>query len=226
MSELTERGVDVPASRLRMLELLRRHIRDERVIEAFASVDRELFVPRDLRAAAYDDGALPIGDGQTISQPLMVALQVAAAQIVPTDRVLEVGTGSGYQAAILSRLAMEVVTVERVPRFLARARAALDAANISNVSVGAAGDVLGAPARGPFDAVIVAAGGPHVPRALLGQLAPAGRLVMPVGSRREQQLVRATLLPHGLSLERLGPCAFVPLVGEQAWQGDAAGGFE
>lgn len=217
MSELTEQALDLTASRLRMLDLLRRHIRDERVIEAFAAVPRELFVPRELRAAAYDDRALPIGEGQTISQPLMVALQVEAAEIEPTDRLLEVGTGSGYQAAVLGRLAREVVTVERIPSLLAQARDALRAAGSTNVTAEMAGDVLGAPARAPFDAIIVAAAGPHVPRVLLRQLAPGGRLVMPVGDRRDQQLVRATATPCGVSLERLGPCAFVPLIGAQAW---------
>jgi protein-L-isoaspartate(D-aspartate) O-methyltransferase len=147
----------------------------------------------------------------------MVALQVAAAEISPADRVLEVGTGSGYQATILGQLAAQVVTVEIVAVLLERAKGALSRAGATNVIAERAGEVLGAPARAPFDAIVVAAGGPHVPRSLLSQLARGGRLVMPVGSRTEQQLVRARLTTHGVSLERLGTCVFVPLIGEQAW---------
>lgn len=204
-----------------MLGLLRAHVRDVRVLDAFAGVPREEFVPAEYRRAAYDDCALPIGAGQTISQPLMVAMQLEAAEIEPTDRVLEVGTGSGYQAALLSHLCADVVSVERVATLLSAARQRIDCLGIQHVRTKVAGSVLGAPAQAPYDAIVVAAGGPHVPRALLDQLAPGGRLVMPVGTRRQQHLVRARATSHGIALERLGPCAFVPLIGAEAW-GEAA----
>jgi protein-L-isoaspartate(D-aspartate) O-methyltransferase len=223
LTERTNSGTPVEDAALvvargRMVTLLRRYIHDDRVIDAMASVPREAFVPAHLRARAYDDSALPIGEGQTISQPLMVALSIQAAQVKPEDRVLEVGTGSGYQAAVLSRLAREVVSVERIESLRKHAEAALSGAGFTNVEVHQASDVLGWPARGPYDAIVVAAGAPHVPRALLDQLAPGGRLVIPIGERQGQELVRATNTEHGVELARLGACAFVPLIGEEAWE--------
>lgn len=208
---------DLRLARARMLELLRRHIADPRVIDAIAAVPRERFVPPHLRYRAYDDRALPIGEGQTISQPLMVAMMTQALRLRPDDRVLEVGTGSGYQAAVLARLARDVVTVERLPALVERARAALAALGCENVRCCQAGRALGRSEDAPYDAILVAAGAPHVPRALVAQLAPGGRLVLPIGNLRAQELVRVTKAAHGLDLERLGPCAFVPLVGEDAW---------
>jgi len=208
---------DLRPARTRMLELLRRHIADPRVIDAMAAVPRERFLPSHLRHQAYDDRALPIGEGQTISQPLIVAMMTQALRLKPDDRVLEVGSGSGYQAAVLAQLARDVVTVERIPALVERARAVLAALGCENVRVYQAGAALGRFEDAPYDAILVAAGAPHVPRALVAQLAPGGRLVLPVGSLRAQELVRVTKAPHGLDLERLGPCAFVPLVGEDAW---------
>jgi protein-L-isoaspartate(D-aspartate) O-methyltransferase len=212
--------------RERMLALLRRHVRDQRVMAAMASVPRERFVPAEMRHRAYDDSALPIGEGQTISQPLIVALMLDAAAIAPGDRVLEVGTGSGYQAALLSRLARAVVTVERIATLRERAETLLRAMGYANVTVEQAGDVLGWPARAPYDVIIVAAGAPHVPRPLIEQLAPGGRLVVPVGGRRGQELVRARKTPHGIEIARLGGCAFVPLIGREAWEGEGARRFD
>jgi protein-L-isoaspartate(D-aspartate) O-methyltransferase len=202
-----------------MLDLLRRHIGDARVIDAMAAVPRERFVPPHLRHRAYDDCALPIGGGQTISQPLMVALMIDALQVSSEDKALEVGAGSGYAAAILSRLAREVVAVERIPDLRERARGVLAALRYDNVSVHAAETSLGRMDDGPYAVVLVSAGAPHIPRVLLNQLSEGGRLVVPVGTPRHQELVRATSTPHGVDVERLGPCAFVPLIGEDAWDG-------
>ncbi len=210
-------------ARGRMLALLRDVIQDPRVIEAMAAVPRERFVPPDLHGRAYDDNALPIGEGQTISQPLIVAMMTAALALSPEDRVLEVGTGSGYQAAVLSRLAREVITVERLPHLLNNAQSRLNALGYENVHCWLAGETLGRPEDAPYDAILVAAGAPHVPRTLIDQLADYGRLVLPVGSMRAQELVRVTKTSHGVELARLGPCAFVPLVGNDAWRIDRNG---
>jgi len=205
------------AARDRMLDLLRRKIRDQRVIEAMARVPRERFVPASLRAQSYDDRSLHIGDGQTISQPLMVAMMLEAMQLRPEDRVLEVGSGSGYAAAVLSELVLEVVGTERKPLLLARARETIAACDYANVSLHEAGDRLGRATDAPFDAVLVSAAAPHVPRPLLEQLGAGGRLVVPVGPGQAQELIRATRTDHGVELARLGSCAFVPLIGQDAW---------
>jgi protein-L-isoaspartate(D-aspartate) O-methyltransferase len=206
-----------------MLDLLGRVIRDRPVIEAMAAVPRERFVPARLAHRAYDDCALPIGVEQTISQPLIVALMVEAMRLGPGDRVLEVGTGSGYAAAVVSRLAREVITVERIPELAERASSTLAALRVENVRVVFARKHLGHKENGAYDAILVSAGAPHIPRTLLDQLAEGGRLIVPVGARQSQQLVRATNTPHGVAIEPLGPCAFVPLIGEDAWR-DVGGG--
>ena len=193
--------------------LRRRGILDDRVLEAFARVPRELFVPEDLRERAYDDHALPIGHGQTISQPFMVAAICSALDLEGHERVLDVGTGSGYQAAVLAELAAEVVTIERVPALAEQARRALAEAGYERVEVRIGDGTLGVPERAPFDGIAVAAAAPSVPEALYGQLAPGGRLVVPVGSRRDQQLEIVTRGPHGRVVRKTVPCRFVPLVG-------------
>jgi protein-L-isoaspartate(D-aspartate) O-methyltransferase len=203
-----------------MLELLRRHVGDGRVIEAMAAIPREQFTLEHLRDRAYDDQALPIGEGQTISQPLIVALMVEALRLAPEDHVLEVGAGSGYAAAVISRLARDVIAVERVPALVERARRALDELHIENVRVELARDELGHKGDAPYDAILVSAGAPHIPRTLLDQLDQGGRMVVPIGSRHHQELVRATNTQHGVELVRLGPCAFVPLIGEEGWRED------
>ena len=201
-----------------MAEHLRRHVTDVRVIDAMLGVPREVFVPSHLRALSYDDRALAIGEGQTISQPLMIAVMLEALKLKHGDRVLEVGTGSGYVAAVLSRLAREVVTVERLPTLLTLAKSRLASMAVRNVLALEAGEELGAPQHAPYDAILVSAGAPHVPRTLVDQLIDGGRLVVPVGSQRSQELVRATSSPFGVQLVRLGGCAFVPLVGKGAWE--------
>ncbi|MDP9238218.1 MAG: protein-L-isoaspartate(D-aspartate) O-methyltransferase [Chloroflexota bacterium] len=205
-----------------MLRLVRRSVTDPRIIEAMEAVPRERFVAPELRSSAYDDAALPIGEAQTISQPLMVAILLAALQLRSSDRVLEVGTGSGYQAALLSRLASEVITVERVPALTERARAVLAGMGCNNVKVFQSRDALGWPPAAPYDAIVVAAGAPHVPRILIDQLAHGGKIVMPVGPRSSQELIRVTKTSYGVALARLGPCRFVPLIGKDAWDEGAS----
>lgn len=183
-----------------------------------AEVPREFFVPVHLRSAAYEDTPLPIGEGQTISQPFMVALMTEALELRGDEHVLEVGTGSGYQAAILSRLAASVVTVERFPTLAATAAERLRALGCTNVVVYVADpQVLGWPPNAPYDAILVTAGAPRVPQSLVEQLASGGRLVIPVGSETEQMLYRVRRQDSGLTYEELGQCRFVPLIGPEAW---------
>ena len=200
-----------------LLAELRLDVRDPRVLAAVASVPRERFLPEELRAYAYDNRPLPIGHGQTISQPLIVAMMTEALRLTGEDKVLEVGTGSGYQAAILAELAAEVVTVERIAELAEGAAAVLSELGYRNVRVHVSGETLGWPDDAPYDGIIVSAGAPQVPRALLEQLAPGGRLVIPVGARDVQELLLVTNAGHGLTSRRLGPCRFVPLVGSGAW---------
>ncbi len=201
-----------------MVRAMRREIRDERVLQAFASVPRERFVPPELQRFAYDDRPLPIGEGQTISQPLMVAIMTQALRLKGDEKVLEVGTGSGYQAALLSQLAREVIGVERVPELASTAARRLEALGYTNVRVHLVGEELGRPEDAPYDAIVVTAGAPEIPQSLIDQLAMRGRMVLPVGGRRSQQLVRVTKTDAGVTLERLGECRFVPLIGgKEGW---------
>ncbi len=195
------------------------HVRDSRVLSAMARVPRELFVPPGLRHRAYTNEPLPIGHGQTISQPLMTAVMTSVLQPAATDRVLEVGTGSGYQAAVLGVLAHKgsVVTVERFPSLSRHAAELLRFLGLANVGCETAGPTLGCPAKAPYDAILVTAAAPQLPQSLLKQLAVGGRLVVPVGSREEQELVLAIRTGEGVSIKYKGPCRFVPLVGEEAW---------
>ena len=207
-------------ARARLLQSLHREIKDARVLDAFAKVPRELFVPPAYAQDAYDDAALPIGEGQTISQPLMVAIVLEALDAQPSDTVLDVGTGSGYQAALLSRLATRVVGVEVRPLFVERARRALRDGGFANVDVLAAGPVLGCPEQAPFDCIVVGAAAPRVPPSLVEQLRVGGRLVIPVGSPFEQRLARVTRTADGTDVTWHGGCRFVPLIGEGGWSAD------
>jgi protein-L-isoaspartate(D-aspartate) O-methyltransferase len=198
-------------------QLRRRGIADERVLEAMARVPRELFVPGHLGDHAYDDAALPIGDGQTISQPYMVARICEALAVGRGQRVLDVGTGSGYQAAVLAELAGEVHTIERLAGLAERAREALVAAGYAEVEVHVGDGSLGLSGHAPFAAIAVAAAAPSVPPSLYGQLEPGGRLVIPVGGRRGQELQLVVCSPEGPAVLRSVPCRFVPLVGVEGF---------
>ncbi|OFW74528.1 MAG: protein-L-isoaspartate O-methyltransferase [Actinobacteria bacterium RBG_16_68_12] len=200
-------------------QLRERGISDERVLEAMGRVPRELFLPEDLRHLAYEDGALPIGFGQTMSQPFIVGTICALLGLEGDERVLDVGTGSGYQVAVLAELASEVVTIERMPELAERARGALVEAGYERVEVHVGDGSLGVPERAPFDAVAVAAAAPVVPPALYAQLVEGGRLVLPRGSRWGQDLVLVVRTDEG-PLERASvPCRFVPLVGVEGFEG-------
>jgi protein-L-isoaspartate(D-aspartate) O-methyltransferase len=198
-------------------QLRRRDIADERVLAAMERVPRDLFVPSDLRSRAYDDAALPIGGGQTISQPYMVAAICSALALTGDEQVLDVGTGSGYQAAVLAELAAEVDTIERLPELAALARRNLDAAGYGDVRVHVGDGSRGLPASAPFDAIAVAAAAPGLPLTLYEQLKPRGRLAVPVGERGVQQLEVVVRSPEGPAVVHSVPCRFVPLVGEEGF---------
>ncbi|MCC5779417.1 protein-L-isoaspartate(D-aspartate) O-methyltransferase [Nitratireductor sp. B36] len=205
-----------------MLAVLRRRgIVSGTVLDAMAEVPRDLFVPEHLAELAYEDGALPIGDGQTISQPYIVALMTEAAELKPESRVLEVGTGSGYSTGVLSRIAGHVFSIERHDSLAIAARRRLaDVGYLDNVSIVVGDGTLGLPEEAPFDAIIVAAAGPRVPEALKAQLALNGRLVMPVGSAAGFQQLNCIVREGETDFrtEVLAPVSFVPLIGAQGWQ--------
>ena len=198
-------------------QLRARDISDERVLEAMERVPRELFVPDQERDHAYADAALPIGHGQTISQPYMVARIAEALALRPGERVLDVGTGSGYQAAVLAELGTEVVTIERIPELAERARASLAAAGFPQVDVRVGDGTLGVPELAPFDAIAVAAAAPAFPETLYEQLRPRGRLVVPVGGEHMQRLEVIVRSPEGPAVVHSVPCRFVPLVGREGF---------
>ena len=210
--------------RERLVRRVRRNgIADQRVLAAIGSVPRELFVPDEHRSRAYEDGALPIGHGATISQPTMVARMCEELQLTGVERVLDVGTGSGYQAAVLAELAGEVVGIERVPELAEQARSALAAAGYRDVEVHVGDGTLGLPERAPFDAIAVAAAAPRPPAALVAQLALGGRLAVPVGTRRDQRLEIVVRTERGAEVVRSVPCRFVPLVGAEGFDASRSG---
>lgn len=204
-------------------QLRRRGIGDERVLHAMREVPRHRFVDPQHDAQAYSDQALPISAGQTISQPYIVALMAAAFELRGSERVLEIGTGSGYAAAVLGYLAAAVFTVERHRELARHAARVFGDLGYTTIRVGIGDGTLGWPEHAPFDAVSVAAAGPRIPQSLLAQLADGGRLVMPIGQRDEQRLVRVTRRDSSLVEETLGPVRFVPLIGEEGWENDGGG---
>jgi protein-L-isoaspartate(D-aspartate) O-methyltransferase len=199
-------------------QLRGRDIVDERVLRAMETVPRELFLDLGGRSMAYADAALPIGRGQTISQPYMVARICEALALRGNERVLDVGTGSGYQAAVLAELAGEVFTIERIPELAESARARLAAAGYDHVHVHVGDGTLGLPQHAPYDAIAVAAAAPGLPETLYEQLKPRGRLVVPVGSSRGQRLEVAVRSPEGPALVHSVPCRFVPLLGAEGFE--------
>ena len=210
--------MDFARARQKLIDSLRNSIEDPRVLYALSRVARELFVPLDLQSSAYDDRPLSIKYGQTISQPYIVALMTQALELTGCEKVLEVGTGSGYQSAILAELADSVYSVERIAELAESARLLLTKLGYRNIVIGPAGEKLGWPDYAPYDAILVTAAAPEVHQDLLDQLKEGGKLVIPVGSRWEQELLRVTSTKSGNTVENLGGCRFVPLIGRGAWQ--------
>lgn len=209
------------AARARMVEtqLIPRGITDEGVLDAMSSVPRHCFVSQAMEASAYGDHALPIGEGQTISQPYMVALMTQELRLTGRETVLEIGTGSGYQTAVLSSLAERVFSIERIESLAKRARSVLEELGVSNVAIRAADGTIGWKEFEPFDRIIVTAAAPTVPESLLDQLADPGIMVIPVGSRGFQELKVVEKKGGGVSTRDAGGCVFVPLLGREGWSG-------
>lgn len=209
--------MDMELAREKLFHHLRQRIGNERVVEAMERIPRELFIPSASRHLAYEDVPLPIEMGQTISQPFIVALMTEALELTGRERVLEIGTGSGYQAAILAELASWVVSVERHLQLIDVASRTLERLGYKNIEIHLAGKDLGWKEGSPYDGIIATAGAPKVPQELIDQLAPGGRLVIPVGSRYEQQLLKLTKRNGEIVKQDLGGCRFVPLIADGAW---------
>ena len=210
--------MDFEAERARLIEHLSREIKDRRVLDVMARIPRERFMPEENRHLAYEDIPLPIGLEQTISQPFIIALMTEALELTGTEKVLEIGTGSGYQAAILAELARYVVTVERLPKLAKMASKVLDSLGYHNIVIHHSGETLGWPEEAPYEAILVTAAAPRVPPELISQLAIGGRMVMPVGSRYLQELVKITRQKRKNKVENLCGCRFVSLIGKGAWE--------
>jgi len=201
-----------------MSQLMPRGIDDPRVLEAMRKVPREVFVQGPMQDEAYDDRPLPIGEDQTISQPFIVALMSQALGLRDEDKVLEIGTGSGYQAAVLAELSQAVYTVERIDSLLETARTNLEKLGYTNVHLKRFDGTLGWPEHAPYDAIMVTAAAPRIPRPLFGQLKEGGRMVIPIGDRLGQDLVKVTKKQHGYFEQNLGGVRFVSLVGDYGWK--------
>ncbi len=217
--------MDYAVARRRMVEsqIVRRNITDKAVLDALLQTPRHLFVDEGFRPHAYSDASLPIGEKQTISQPFMVAAMTAALGLRGGERILEIGTGSGYQTAILSLLVSRVYTIERISSLASRARRIFDQLRLTNVNLKVGDGTVGWKDHAPFDGIIVTAGGPDVPTEFLDQLAVGAPLVVPVGPRDQQKLLRIVRTEDGtFSREELMDCRFVPLIGEKGWSNDNA----
>jgi protein-L-isoaspartate(D-aspartate) O-methyltransferase len=221
----SEKGFEEQRIRMVADQIARRGIKDERVLDALRSVPRHVFVPSDQQHLAYIDAPLPIGDRQTISQPYIVALMTSLLELTGEETVLEVGTGSGYQAAILSLLAKQVYTIERIEALAQRAREQLQRQGYGNVTVVVRDGTAGLPEFAPYEGILVTAAAPRVPPPLENQLAEGGRLVLPVGGRMGQVLERWRCEGDRMISERLTPVAFVPLIGKHAWPEDGGSSF-
>ncbi len=209
------------AERMIETQIVVRGLRDDRVLDAMRRVPRHRFVGADLQSQAYEDRPLSIGEGQTISQPLIVALMTLSLQVHPEHRVLEVGTGSGYQAAVLAQLTRHVTSIERHAALADAARTCLAELGISNVTVVVGDGTLGYPAEAPYDRILVTAGAPSVPDTLREQLAPGGRLVIPVGPPSLQHITVVDRHDETFETRTGSPCVFVPLIGQNGWPGDS-----
>jgi protein-L-isoaspartate(D-aspartate) O-methyltransferase len=210
--------MDFEAERARLIEHLSTEIKDKRVLAVMSRVPRERFVLPENQHLAYEDSPLPIGLDQTISQPFIIALMTEALELSGSEKVLEVGTGSGYQSAILAELARLVITTERLPALAERAKSVLDSLGYTNIEVHLAEETLGWRSEAPYDAIMVTAGAPSVPVDLLAQLAIGGRMVIPVGSRYVQELYKITRRKKKNIVQNLGSCRFVSLISKDAWE--------
>jgi len=210
--------MDFEAARARLIEHLSAEIKDKRILAVMAHIPRERFVPPESRHLAYEDIPLPIGLEQTISQPFIIALMTEALELTGSEKVLEIGTGSGYQAAILAELAGLVITVERLPPLAKAAKRVLNSLGNSNIEIHLAEETMGWLREAPYDAIMVTAGAPRVPPDLLTQLAVGGRMVIPVGSRYLQELCKITKHKKKNKVQNLGGCRFVSLIGKNAWE--------
>jgi protein-L-isoaspartate(D-aspartate) O-methyltransferase len=209
--------MDFNQQRQQLVNLLSKEIQDNRVLEAMSRIPRERFIPDRYSDLAYSNEPLPIGYGQTISQPLMIALMTEALKLNGSEKILEIGTGSGYQAAILAELGREVISVERIPELAESARKTLSEIGYNNVRVFEAAPTFGWEAEAPYDRIIVTAGAPEVPQSLLQQLDVNGIMVIPVGSRFSQDLYQIIKQEDRTVTNILGGCRFVPLIGKDAW---------
>jgi len=210
--------IDFAVARADLITHLHHEIHDKRVLDVMAGLQRELFIPEKSRTLSYTDQPLPIDCGQTISQPYITAYMTESLELKGTEKVLEIGTGSGYQTAVLAALASRVISVERIPSLMESARILLEKLGYKNIEIHQAREGLGWEADMPYDAIMVTAGAPGIPEDLIKQLAAGGRMVIPVGSRSTQELVKVTKDEDGIRTQKLGGCRFVALIGKDAWQ--------